>query len=458
MRPPRALESGSFRFAILLAAVFALGAAALLTVVERSVGRYATEAAADGVTTEVAILSDEDRAAGRAATVQAIARRERASREHQLRYLLVDTRGRALAGGLPPGLARLGWRDVTLANPDRHESDDPRTVSLMALGTRLADGAILVVASDTVEIEELRGGLLRSTTAFGVGITVLVLVGGFTVGSIFLRRLERVNQSVERIMAGRFTERLPPIGMSPEFDHLSANLNRMLDRIEVLMDGLRQVSTDIAHDLRTPLTRLRQQLEDLKANAPGAAFETQVDGALAQTDRILTIFRALMRIGALEAGAGPRRLVAVDLSEMMERVHRAYLPVAEDGERRLIADIAPAVTVSGDAELLTQAVTNLVENALLHTPRGAEVVIGLARRGSGAAITVADDGLGVPEHERDKVLRRFYRLDSARASPGSGLGLALVAAVATLHQATLTLSDNRPGLRVELFIPARKPS
>ena len=455
MRKLRLLRSGAFRFAILIAVIFSIGTGVLLVEVERSVNRYAAEVASDSVTAELAVLQGEDRAAGRAALIRSITLREQAVREHQIRYLLVDSQAHRLAGSIPAAAARVGSYDLVLPSIDRGDEADSATVSLMTVGVRLGDGAILVVGSDTSDLKDLRQALGLSTMEFGVGISLLALIGGLVVGTIFLRRLDRVNRAVGRIMQGSLSERLPAIGMSAEFDDLSTNLNRMLDRIESLMAGLRQVSTDIAHDLRTPLTRLRQRLEEMKGGVSGAepVTEEQVEAAIAQTDSILAIFRALLRISSLEAGAGKQRFSEVDLSEIVDRVFHAYLPVAEDAHHSLSAAIEPAVKVRGDAELLTQAVTNLIENALVHTPTGSHIGLSVKRTSGGVVMVVADDGPGIPVEQRGKVLRRFYRLDASRHTPGAGLGLALVAAIATLHEAQISLADNCLGLRVEMTFP-----
>ena len=452
MRKLSLLRSGAFRFAILIAAIFAIGTTVLLVEVERSVSRYATELASDSVAAELAVLQGEDRTAGRAQLIRSITLREQAVREHQIRYLLVDSQAHRLAGSIPAAAARVGSYELVLPSIDRGGEGDGTAVSLMTVGVRLSDGATLIVGSDTSDLRDLRQTLGLSTIAFGIGISLLALIGGLVVGTIFLRRLDRVNRVVGRIMQGSLSERLPAIGMSAEFDDLSTNLNLMLDRIESLMAGMRQVSTDIAHDLRTPLTRLRQRLEDMKEGLSAAepVAEEQVEAAIAQTDSILAIFRALLRISSLEAGAGKQRFAEVDLSEMLDRVFHAYLPVAEDAHHSLSAAIEPAVKVRGDAELLTQAVTNLIENALVHTPTGSNIVLSVRQTAGGAAMIVADDGPGIAVGERSKVLRRFYRLDASRHSPGAGLGLALVSAIAALHEAQLSLSDNCPGLRAEI--------
>ena len=447
------LRSGAFRFALLIAAVFAVGTVALILMAERAVSGYATEVASDSISEEVAVLREEGRTTGTAQTIQSVVRREKGAREHQLRYLLVGRDGLYLAGSLPASVARIGWHRFTLPNHDADSDDGAATMTLMALGAKLDDGATLVVASDTSDLNELRQGLLISSAAFGLGITLLALIGGFAVGTVFLRRLDRVNRSVERIMQGSLGERLPTIGMSPEFDHLSINLNRMLERIEALMEGMRQVSTDIAHDLRTPLTRLRQRLEAMKEDVPATVSDQQIDVALAQTDEILGIFQALLRISALEAGTGQHRIGKIDLSAVVSRVAEAYRPVVEDAQHILTDAVQPDIVGCADPDMLTQAVANLIENAIVHTPPGSRVAVTLERRGDGVAIVVADDGHGIPVGQRERVRERFYRLDESRNMPGAGLGLALVSAVAAIHGGSLRLLDNRPGLRAELLLP-----
>lgn len=453
MRRFSPFRSGAFRFALMMAAIFAIGATALLILVEHAVSQYATEVANDNIAAEVAVLRDESRTAGMTETIRAVVRRENAVREHQLRYLVVDKDGNYLAGSLPAAVARLGWHNVALTNRDPRTDDGAETISLTALGARLDNGAMVVVASDRSDLDELRWALGTSSALFGVLITALALLGGFAVGRMFLRRLDGVNRSVERIMHGSLTERLPTIGMSPEFDELSANLNRMLAQIEALMEAMRQVSTDIAHDLRTPLTRLRQRLEAVKESVCGSPVEQQVEGALGQIDDILGVFRALLRISSLEAGSGRQRIAQVDLTSLVLAIVDAYRPVAEDAAHVLSGSIEPNIFGRADPEMLAQAITNLIENAIIHTPAATRISVELAPKADGVALIVADDGPGVPASERKRILDRFYRLDNSRGTPGVGLGLALVSAVTSIHGGRLTITDNHPGLRTELFLP-----
>ena len=240
-------------------------------------------------------------------------------------------------------------------------------------------------------------------------------------------------------------------GSGDEIDRLAESLNRMLGRIEELMDKLRHVTSDIAHDHRTPLGRLRQRLEAarIKQRSP-AAYEEVIDASITDTDTLLRTFDAMLRIAEIEAGAARARFAAVDLSAIAENVGEVFLPVAEDHGQRLMAEVAPGVGVHGDRELITQMLVNLIENSLHHAPQGTLVPIGLEKQGDFPILVVADSGQGIPIEERERVLRRFYRLDGSRSSPGSGLGLSLVAAIAKLHGAELTLDDNNPGLRVSV--------
>ena len=453
MRWANIFRSGAFRLAMLFAGVFAIGSVAVLVVVERSVAHYALEATAGSLEGESGALRREYERSGRARLIAAVTERERTSREQTFRYLVLDAAGRQLAGDLPPGVRAIGMGQISFRNSD----DGGELQNLASFGIRFGDGTSLIVATDTYDVEELRHRLDLFVIWCGTGITVLALAAGYLIAQLFLHRLERFNAAIETIMAGNFTERLPAIGMGPEFDQLSRNLNRMLDRISGLIDGLRQVSTDIAHDLRTPLSRLRQRLESIRGAGTAEAYDAGIDASLEQTDSILEIFRALLRIGTIEGGTGRSRFGPVNLSEVLERLYLVYQPATEDSGRRLVAAIQPQVFVNGDTELLAQLFVNLIENALAHTQGGAEIKLGLIATGRLASATIADNGPGVPPAERQNILKRFYRLDSSRHSAGAGLGLALVAAIAALHEARLQLDDNAPGLVVELKFPSVPP-
>ena len=456
LRPASGFRSGAFRFALLLALAFAACAALVLFVVERSISRYARAATEGGLRTEAAILQDHDREDGRDNLRKEIARHRQAGGDEGFFFQLSDRNGHMVVNDLDQSVARLGIGTVTIRDDDHKEK-------LESLGVPLADGAVLVVATDSYDILEVRNRLGWITVLAGITITAFALAGGYVTGGLFMRRLERVNEAIGRVVAGNFAQRLPTIGISREFDLLTTNLNVLLDRIAALMDGLRQVTTDIAHDLRTPLTRLRQQLEavlDARGargvlDARGAAhYEASIESAIAQTDEILGIFRALLRIGTMEGGDGRQHFAAVDMSEVMGRVVAAHEPVAEDAGKTLVGDHQPGVFVVGDADLIAQMLTNLIDNAIRHTPAGSRIVSRIEASGDHVIATIGDNGPGIPADERTNVLARFYRLDRSRNLPGAGLGMSLAAAIATLHHAQFDLLDNRPGLSVRITFPA----
>jgi signal transduction histidine kinase len=265
--------------------------------------------------------------------------------------------------------------------------------------------------------------------------------------------------TAEAIIEGDLGRRIPVGGSGDDLDRLAATFNRMLDRISALMDSLRQVSNDIAHDLRTPLTRLRQKLEVARSQGQPADRAEAVEGALQDVDAILETFSALLRIAQIEGGARRAAFRPLDLSALARNVVEAFAPSAEDAGQSLRFEGGAPVFVDGDGELLTQMLVNLVENALRHAGPSAQVLVHVRattdEAGAQATVSVIDDGPGVPEEERERLFDRFYRLERSRSTPGSGLGLALVAAIARLHGGLVSLCNAHPGLRVEASFAAR---
>jgi signal transduction histidine kinase len=330
------------------------------------------------------------------------------------------------------------------------DENDPFLVEV----TELPDGGKLVVGADTHPREELLEWIVAAFSWAGGAAILVALAGGLVLGLSMSRRVEAMNDAAVRIIGGDLGERLAVRGTGDEFDRLAIQLNRMLDRIQALMEGLRQVSNDIAHDLRTPLSRLRQHLERTHdRSATLDEYQDAVERAIGETDAILATFAALLRIAQIEAGGRRQGFATVDLSELAQRIGEAYGPVAEEQGRLLHSWIDPGVIVRGDGELLTQLLSNLIENVLCHTPAGTPVELKVHPRGNQAVMAVADRGPGVPAGDRARILKRFVRLDGSRSTPGSGLGLSLVAAVAELHGARLRLEDHQPGLCVELEFP-----
>ena len=456
------VRTTSFRLALLYALLFGVSAVVLFAVFYwAAIGAMSGQLDA-GLDAERAVLEDRYRKGGIGALSAAITERLK-NPVHPLSYLLQDVSGRVLAGNLPavPSL-RVGRSEIEAPIGTSAVDVDYEPIVFRTLGVPLNGGGFLFLGQDAHSLDELREFVVQ---AFGWGAAatlVLAVLGGMAMSTSVLRRVEAINRASERIMAGDLKRRLPTTkggrtGTGDEFDRLSANLNVMLDRIEGLVQGLRQVSTDIAHDLRTPLGRLRRTLELARDSAladNGSSILTAIENATAEVDMLLTTFGALLRIAQIETGAARRGFAPVDLSAVLEAVLEVYTSAAEEKNQTLGRRIAAGIRVIGDRALLTQMLANLVENALRHSPVGANIEVALcASSGAkGPQVTISDDGPGIPEAERHKVFQRFYRLDVSRSTPGNGLGLALVAAITDLHGAEIRLFDNTPrGLRVELI-------
>ena len=450
------LRTTSFRLAAYYAALFALSAGLLLALVwlygigtaEREIERVVDSRLE-------ALLAVHERE-GLAGLRWAIAR-ESLRPASPFLYALVDEDGRLLAGNLPRSHPlREGWEEFELEDDeDELAPGEPRLhLPVRGRGVRLDDDLLLWVGHDVETLHELRERL-GAAVALGLLLTVAAALGG---GLLMARQVSRHVEAMERaaaaIMEGDLARRLPERGTGDEFDRLARRLNAMLDRIQRLMESLRQVSSDVAHDLRTPLTRLRQRLEHARLRARSADdWAAAVEGAIADADELLATFDALLRIAEVESGRRRAAFAPVDLSALAAELAETYQPVAEDAGHPFEADIEPGVEVRGDRALLAQLMANLIENALRHTPPGTPVRLGLRRADGAAELEVADAGPGIPPAEREKVLQRFYRLDRSRGTPGSGLGLALADAVARLHGSRLELADNRPGLRAMVRLP-----
>jgi signal transduction histidine kinase len=330
---------------------------------------------------------------------------------------------------------------------------------LWGKGTILPDGSFLFAGEDAYSVIVAQDAILESF-AWSMAIALVVAIAaGIFASKRFLGRIDAINVTSSAIMDGRLKERIPIKGTSDEMDRLSANLNKLFDSNQKLLESLKHVTTNIAHDLRSPLSRLRQGLESARISGGSKkAYEAAVDSGIEEADRLLATFSGLLRIAQIESGSRKAGFRSLDLSDIVERVASAYKAVAEDQCKKLHAAIEPAVQITGDRDLLVQMFANLVENAIRHTSPRTEIVLKLASDKSGIIAQVADSGPGIPAGERDKVFERLYRLDASRSTPGSGLGLSLVAAVGALHGIEITLADNHPGLRVILKFPKTEAS
>jgi signal transduction histidine kinase len=318
----------------------------------------------------------------------------------------------------------------------------------------VVDGGYLFVGVDSSDLEEMRG-LIASAFLWGLVATVVLAVAGGTVMSLsLLRHVEEISEASREIMAGDLGRRIPVRGSNDELDHLSTSLNAMFARIQDLMDGLRQVTSDIAHDLRTPLTRLRQRLE-LARHRPSSIDDLNeaIDRSIDDLKGILETFTALLSIAQIEANKSTERFRRIAVDRLLIDMAETYQSVVEENGQRLEHEVALPLRINGDRDLLQQLVSNLLDNAIRHCPAGSTIRIMGARANDDVRIAVADNGPGIPVHLRERVFQRFFRLERSRTTEGTGLGLSLVGAIATHHGATIALSDNNPGLVVTLTFP-----
>ena len=443
MRPAKIFQTTTFRLAVGYVLLFAAAVAVLGAIIYMATS-VALERRLDArIESEMASLQAVYRSGGLGGLVAAVDARERAHPGGPLDYLLLGAHGERLAGTLSKAPSKAGWSSRSYSESDGGEDQ------LRVLVAPVTNGVRLAIGSDREQIEEVKAAIFDGfVSAFGA-VVALGIVGGIALSLALLKRVEAIRRTAEAIIAGDLSQRVPVRGTGDDLDRLSQTLNRMLDRISELMESLRQVSADIAHDMKTPLARLRQRLESAQTHAlPTDRHNATIEGAIASIDDILATFGALLRIAQIEAGTRRSGFREFDLSDAFATVVDAFAPAAEDAGKRLDAKIKPAIRFSGDRELLTQMLANLVENAIRHTPAGTRIEVSLGSDHERIIGTVTDNGPGVPPEERQRIFQRFYRSEHSWSTPGSGLGLSLVKAVADLHGIALDALDAEPGLQV----------
>jgi len=361
-------------------------------------------------------------------------------------YLLEDSKGAVLAGNLPWTTPVIGVREW--AGSAKH-AEHPYS-GIRGRGLNVGSN-YLFVGWNTHQLNEMEEFVADSFIG-GLFVSVVVaLAGGLVMSGRLMRKIESVSETSRNIIKGDFKQRVRIRDRGDELDHLALSINTMLDRIENLMDDLRQVTTDIAHDLRTPLTRLRNRLElSQRTSAEPTELRETIAAARREIDGILEIFGALLRIAQVESGARKSAFALVDMTDIINTVLELYRPSIEEKHQHVQEAIDRGLTIVGDKELLTQLFANLLENATLHSPPGATVTVTARRVSESIEVSISDNGPGIPESMRTKVLGRFVRLERSRTTPGSGLGLSLASAIAQLHDADMVLKGNDPGLTVRV--------
>lgn len=363
-------------------------------------------------------------------------------------YALFDTHGRRVAGDLDLPQPPFGLHDVDFRTD--HGLDPAR-----ALTTRLDADRTLVVAIDSDAVEQIDATILSLFAGAFVLVLVIGTAGALLLGGYLRRRLARISGTAQAIAGGNLERRVPVSPRGDEFDALAGTINRMLDRIGLLLEKLRQVSSDVAHDLRTPVSRLRTRLEGALQAPAGPADRSTMAAAIEQIDGILALFAGILRIAEVEGGAVAASFAPVDVSSLIGDIGEAFGPAVRDGGRPFSCEVEPDLAITGDRELLAQAIVNLIDNAQIHTPSGTAIILDAEGSDDWVRITVADRGLGVVAADRERIIQRFVRLDASRSAPGNGLGLNLTQAIVVAHGGSLVIGDNAPGLKVTVVLPRR---
>ena len=455
---PTLVRTTAFRLSLAYLAVFAIAAFLILGYVAWNATRILDSQIVDTIEAEINGLAEQYRVAGIRRLVNVIDRRGR--QPGASLYLVTNFAGERITGNIgsipPSTLNEAGQREIDYGRGEEDTQEHRAIVRVFVL----PGGFRLLVGRDVEERSKIRGVIGQ---AFGVSLLlvgVLGCLGGWFVTKRVLKRVEGMTGTTERIMAGDLTGRLQVAGTGDELDRLAENLNAMLDRIGELMTGMTEVSNNIAHDLKTPLTRLRMRADEaLRSEAGPVGMRAALEGIIEESDNLIRIFNALLMIARLEAGHQSEGMADFDVADVARDVAELYEPLAEEAGAAIRVDVQADLPVHGSRELVGQAVANLIDNAIKYGTDGSTgspvVTVRAERTEDAVRIAVGDRGPGIPADDRDRVLGRFVRLEQSRTRPGFGLGLSLAAAVARLHGGSLVLNDNEPGLQAELVLPAK---
>lgn len=454
------LKTSTFRLAAVYLFVFVLSVAAILGHVYWNTAVLLERQIDSSIEAEIATFASEYQQTGLPGLLETLD--QRSELESDRIYLFTNPLGRRLAGNLSAlpvaATGTSGWIDFSYAV---ETSQGLEHRAARAYYSTLEGGYRVVIGRDVAELRQF-GAIIRNSLLWAVAITIVLgLSGGLLTSRNFLRRIDQITGTSRTIMAGDLTERMPVSGTGDELDRLASNLNAMLDQIERLMTGMQEISTNVAHDLRTPLSRLKARAEDaLRAGAP-ADHRQALEQVLEETDRLLATFNALLAIARAEAGQTGEGLQPVEAGGVVREVAELYEPSVEDAGGSLTVSADGEHWVLADRELLAQALANLIDNALKYgadATTGPDIAISVATADDHVVIEVADCGPGIPEPEREHVKERFVRLEPSRSKPGSGLGLSLVSGIMKLHRGRLELTGNAPGLKGRLVLPCAAPA
>jgi signal transduction histidine kinase len=457
----KVVRTTAFKLSAIYIAVFSIFSVFFVLYIAYSTNVLLNQQVRDTIAAELLGLSDQYRIGGLPAVVEAID--QRAYQPGASLYLVTDVSGRVLAGNVAEVSSDLlnsaGVQPVTVTY--QRFPGDPAERTAMVQVVRLPSGFRILVGRDIGEREQFRdiiGGALAWALALMIGLAALSWV---FVSRRVLKRIDSLSATSRQIMSGDLSGRLEITGTGDEFDRLADSLNAMLDRIEHLLYGLKDVSDNIAHDLKTPLNRLRNRVEAALAGTRDSDSDrATLEATIEEADALIRTFNALLMIARIEAGAPDGAMTEIDVGAIVSDVVELYEPIAEEKGVTLTVDADESIKLKASRELLSQALANLIDNAIKHGtgPDAApepEIRIATARQDGAMTVTVADNGPGIAEADRERVLQRFVRLEKSRSEPGSGLGLSLVAAVARLHDGAIELGDGNPGLVVTIRLPIK---
>ena len=449
MLPARLLRSSGFRIAATFTGVFLIAAAIASTAAYTIINEELTKRHERLLDEDISVMESAFLAGGLSDLRESVDAHASASPNRDGFYLLRDQSGEKLAGNISrfPNSVPGGFVEATALGIDADYGYFTRR-------TELGDYSIIIgrSAEDISEIDEV---FIDGFTWAGIVMLVISLAGAITLSQRMNRRIETIKGALESVSEGKFDTRIPMTGRGDDIDMLAELMNSTVSRLGSSVESIRQISNDISYDLKTPMNRLRINLEEaLEKQEAGKNVGAEIEDAYDESNRIISTFDALLRVAQIETRARRARFGSVNLVAVVADITEFYKNSFEDAGMELCVSMAVAVPhVNGDRELLTQLIANLLENAMRHCPSGALVSCTVTVEDQAVVLSVSDNGDGIPENDREKVLRRLYRLEKSRSTPGSGLGLSMVKAIADLHDATLTLEDNKPGLRVIVRLP-----
>ncbi|MGH8509402.1 MAG: ATP-binding protein [Gammaproteobacteria bacterium] len=453
MKTPRLLQTSLFRLSVANMAAFAASAGVLLLFIHEATVTFIDRETNVSIETDYRGLAEQYARLGISGLAQVITERLNGGTRSGELYLLIDLYHRPVAGNLAlwPTIDSNAdaWIQFAVEIP---KASGPVMHAARAKIFDLADSHRLLVGRDIEDRVDFQGTLTVFLVASLAIFVVLSGIGGILTGRNILGRVDAIARTTNSIIRGDLSQRLPLQGIGDEFDRVAESVNQMLNQIEHLSTGMRTVIDSVAHDLRGPITRLRGHVELTFSNPPSIeSYRQALDTALTETERLHHTVNTLLHIAQAESGTLIIEMERVDLSVVARDVAELYQPLAEERGLRLSIEVTADIHILGHRELLSHTVANLIDNAIKYTPQGGGIGVTVSAAGPRAMVTVADTGPGIAAEDRERVLQRFVRLEASRTTSGSGLGLSLVAAVAQLHEAELKLSDNAPGLRVDMI-------